>query len=136
MSKTEDGYCVIDIQPGLTDDATLSVLCHEIAHARDDFVDVLPNKDWHAEPGSITLSAIGQTLLSSLPRESKADDQAEVWLDYAEKYYMRYQAPTELESKLECLAMYPKEELLDLAREAGYQAGLKLVSYLKTSEGE
>jgi hypothetical protein len=130
--KTENGAAVIDIAPDLTERDTLYVFLHEVSHIRDDFPDFAPADYWRAAPGSVVLNDGVQAALETMPREHEADDQARVWLGYSEKFYDRYQAPTTLERKLLALLEYPQQELIDRAQKTGHEAGLKLVSYLKT----
>jgi hypothetical protein len=120
--KTKSGDAVVDITLGLSAEMLFD-LTHEADHLKHDWPDMPPTNVWRCDPGSLTYDPRIQALIKALPREERANQQARIWLAYADKYYRRYPAWTELESRLLALADYPMAELLDRVQTLGAAAG-------------
>jgi hypothetical protein len=100
--KTERDGAIIDINPGASD--FLYVFLHEVAHLRYDFSQMTQSDYWKSEAGSIKIEAGYRKELNSLPRESKADRQAEIWKRYAVENAWKYHSGDNLLEK-ELLAL-------------------------------
>jgi hypothetical protein len=120
-----DGKAIIDINPWLDETDQLYVFCHELGHIKSN--SATKDVDPSLSPGSLRLSQLGAWSYKNHPKitgiEDAAEGWAQKWLAYAAKYWRRYPAPTELESKLQALADYPMAELLDQAQNTGAAAG-------------
>jgi hypothetical protein len=89
---------IIDIDPGVRD--FLDTFLHEVAHARYDLPKMIPSNAWKSEPGSMR----ADKRLNTLPRESKANAQAQNWKRYAiENCWGYFNANNALEKQLLCL---------------------------------
>jgi hypothetical protein len=127
--KSRDNRAIVDVDPA---GDVLKVLLHELAHIKKDWPDIAPGDDWQAAPGSLTYNPQVQAMLSNLPREPRADQLAQEWLTYAEKYYPGYPAASEIESKLKCLVDYPMAELRDSIKQAAERgAAAAVAAWLK-----
>lgn len=124
------GAATLHVKPGFDARTTVYILCHESAHILQG---TASNTDPALPAGSRALTPIGKWARSLAQQpsgnESLADEQASIWLDYCDKYYRRYHAQTELESRLSCLAKYPLQGILDRVQTLGAAAG---VAALKT----
>jgi hypothetical protein len=111
-------------EPGFDARTTAYILAHESAHILQG---TASNTDPALPPGSRMLTPIGKWARKAAQEpggnESRSDEQAAIWMDYCDKYWKRYPAPTELESRLKCLAEYPLQGILDRVQTLGAAAG-------------
>ena len=124
MAYHFEGTDTIHIKPFFDARARAGILAHESAHILQG---TASNINPSLPPGSLELTLIGAWArkIAQAPggNESRAEEQAAIWMDYCDRYYNRYPAPTELESRLLALADYPMAEMLDRAQAAGAAAG-------------
>jgi hypothetical protein len=79
--RAENGRLVIDITPGLSDDTTLMVLCHEASHAR--LHNFKPSLVYKVTPGSLERNP---NTAGEMVREYQAEALAAEWTRYAKKH--------------------------------------------------
>ena len=118
------GVDTIHIEPGFDARTTAYIITHESAHILHGTAsEISPD----LPPGSLELSAVGQwarkVAQESGGNEARADAQAQIWMDYCDKYWRRYPYPDELEARLACLAEYPWQEIIDRATGTGFRVG-------------
>lgn len=107
--KSLAGEAIIDIEPNITsDDTFLSVLLHEAAHIKADFSWMQRTNEHQRKPGTVDRTMRARDTWRASAPEKAANDQAQTWLDYANKNYWNYERPgySKLGQKLLSLMNY------------------------------
>ena len=80
--KAPGGGLIIDVTPTVNDETRVTLLLHELAHARLDG-DWIPESNQHAQsPGSVKRTDAERAAWSGNPREKRADDLAKYWMEF------------------------------------------------------
>jgi hypothetical protein len=128
----KDGRAFIDINPWLSEDDQVYVLCHECGHIKTNTA--TGDIDPHLSPGSLRLSQLEawqyKNHPASIKRESAAESWAQKWLAYADLHYREYPGWSLAERKLEALKRWiPTELEAAVKRAASLGAAEALKSY-------
>ena len=134
--NSPDGY-VINIDPALSDENFIWVLCHELGHVKINHKSDIP---YDRTPGSLKLTPASEIAQKVKPELVQKENEAQSWgdkyLKYANENCDHYSGFTKLERQIRALSGYLSPAIYDRMSKIAIKAGTQATEFIRWQQNQ